>query len=213
MKQFYTALLALVFTCSFSVATAQLTNFSFAGAAGDEATWPSGNSPTTEFTYLKRGPGITPYAFGSHFGSIGWTTSLQPDLDDYLEFTVVQKPGAKVNIVNLDMQHFGAELGPKYFVVRTSIDDFTDNATNVVYVNDLTEQRSSNFLFSSPIVMGNAPLIIRLYAFGSETEDDYWGPGGSNGTDLGISSKQMGALSAGFSDLNAQKLTVSILLN
>jgi hypothetical protein len=192
MKKNYTFFILLLFASLFNRAMAQIVSFSFAGSSGDEMSWPStAETSGVQPSSITRGPGVTATANADRFNSKGWTTGSVVDVNDYVEFTIIPKPGFAVTISTIALQHQRSVTGPKSFVIRTSLDDFAANATNEVNIPDVNTNQSSTFTFPS-VISTTAPLVIRIYAYNSEAANGTWGPGESaDGNDISISGSQI----------------------
>jgi len=167
-------------------ASAQIASFSFAGSDGDETSWPSTEAVGVQQSLITRGPGVTAVANADRFNSKNWTTGSIPDLNDYLEFTITPKPGFSISLTEIALQHQRSVTGPRSFVIRTSLDDFANDATNSVTVPDVNTNQSSTFIFQTAISL-TTPLVIRIYAYNAEAANGTWGPGESiDGKDMVI---------------------------
>ncbi|HVF80748.1 MAG TPA: T9SS type A sorting domain-containing protein [Flavisolibacter sp.] len=188
MKKLYPFILLFILFLFFHQANAQLVSFSFAGSDGDESTWPSsaegaGILPSA----ISRGPGITATANADRFNSKNWTVATSPDVNDYIEFTITPKPGYSISLSSTQLQHQRSSTGPKSFVIRTSVDGFTTDATNIVNVPDVNSNQLSTFSFTTTIGT-TSPLVVRIYAYNAEAASGTWGPGESvDGNDIVLS--------------------------
>ncbi|RYF79285.1 MAG: T9SS type A sorting domain-containing protein [Chitinophagaceae bacterium] len=168
MRKFYTFLFMLLVICC-QQASAQIASFSFAGSDGDETSWPSTEAVGIQQSLITRGPGVTAVANADRFNSKNWTTGSTPDLNDYLEFTITPKPGFSISLTEIVLQHQRSVTGPRSFVIRTSLDDFANDATNSVTVPDVNTNQSSTFTFQTAISL-TTPLVIRIYAYNAEAQ-------------------------------------------
>ena len=185
MKKLYTVFLAFFLLLFFHQSSAQILTFSFSGSNGDEATWPtSATGAGIQPTSISRGPGLTAIPNADRFNSRAWTTAGTLDLNDYLEFTITPTGGYSFTLTSITMQHQRSNTGPRTFVIRTSLDGFAADATNVVTVPDINTNQSSSFTFLSAIT-STVPVTIRIYAYNAENTNGTWGPGESaDGNDL-----------------------------
>lgn len=213
MKKFYSVLLTLLFSFSIQQSSAQVLIFSFVGSNGDEASWPSSyEAAGVQQSTITRGAGVTAAANADRFNSKNWTTGASLVSNDYLEFTITPSTGYSVTITDITLQHQRSSTGPKTFVMRTSLDGFASNATNVVTIPDVNTNQTSTFTFTSAIVT-TAPVTIRIYAYNAETANGTWGPGESaDGNDIVVSGS-LTVLPVKFTNLKAvqkdQRITVS----
>jgi PKD repeat protein len=174
-----TALLFLGFS-GFS----QILTFDFAGAAGNEATYPSNfNDALLSASSISRSSAMVPTANADRFNSIMWTTSPALDSNRYLEFTITPLPGKQFSISQVIVKYQRSNRGPHKLVVRTSADGFTNNMGGVMNLPDNTLPTTKVFNFS--IVDQQTPLVVRLYGYQAE----YWstsdfGPGDNLGDDI-----------------------------
>lgn len=188
MKKLYSILFTSFLFFSAQTLSAQVLTFSFAGSAGDEATWPSssqgaGVQPST----ISRGAGVSPALTDDRFNSIGWTTSSSIDLNDYIEFTVTPVSGYSITMSSIALQSQRSTKAPRSFVIRTSMDGYAADATNVVTRNDVNTFLTSTFTFTAPITT-SSPVTIRIYAYNAINSSSSWGPGQSaDGNDLVVS--------------------------
>lgn len=188
MSKLYTALITSVFLFFFYTSPAQVLSFSFQGSNGDEASWPSttqgvGVQPSS----IVRGPGITAALADDGFNSSGWTTNASPDLNEYIEFTITPSSGYAITLSNIILQFRRSSKAPRNFVIRTSIDAYVANATNVINRTDVNTVQTNTFTFVSPITM-TSPVIVRIYAYNAANANNSWGPGTStDGNDMIIS--------------------------
>lgn len=179
MKKFYTVLFTLLLFLFFHQTKAQVVTFTFAGINGDEAAVVSNTqAPGVQPATISRGPGVTASPTGDRFNSRDWTTGTSPDMNDYVEFTITPQAGYSITITDITLQHQRSSTGPKSFVIRTSLDGFAANATNVVNIADVNTTQTSSFSFGSVITI-NSPITIRIYAYNAETTSGTWGPGQS----------------------------------
>lgn len=181
MKKVYFLLVGMfLFINGFS----QLLTFDFAGLAGDEVSAGSGTNATGVLaSTITRGSGVNASGNADRFNSNQWTTSASVDANDYLEFTITPDGGYLLTITSIDIQHMRSGTGPVSFVVRTSLDSYAADATNVVTVADVTTSLSSTFTFTSSINT-SVPVTIRLYGYAAEGSTGSWGPGDSAGDDI-----------------------------
>jgi len=187
--------------------------FSFVGSNGDEASWPSSYEATgVQQSTITRGSGVTAAANADRFNSKNWTTGNSVVSNDYLEFTITPNSGYSVTLTDITLQHQRSSTGPKSFVIRTSLDNYASDATNVVTIPDVNTNQTSTFTFSSAIV-STTPVTIRIYAYNAETANGTWGPGESvDGNDIVVSGS-LTILPVKFTNLKAvqkdQRITIS----
>lgn len=213
MKKFYSFLLTLVFSFCIHQSFSQVIVFSFVGSNGDETSWPSSyEAAGVQQSTITRGSGVTAAANADRFNSKNWTTGTSAVSNDYLEFTITPNSGYSVTITDITLQHQRSSTGPKSFVIRTSLDGFASDATNVVTIPDVNTNQTSTFTFSSAIV-STSPVTIRIYAYNAETGNGTWGPGESvDGNDIVVSGS-LTILPVKFTNLKAvqkdQHITIS----
>ena len=213
MKKFYSFLLTLLFSFCVQQSFSQVIVFSFVGSNGDEASWPSSYEATgVQQSTITRGSGVTAAANADRFNSKNWTTGNSVVSNDYLEFTITPNSGYSVTLTDITLQHQRSSTGPKSFVIRTSLDNYASDATNVVTIPDVNTNQTSTFTFSSAIV-STTPVTIRIYAYNAETANGTWGPGESvDGNDIVVSGS-LTILPVKFTNLKAvqkdQRITIS----
>ncbi len=187
MKKLYSAIfIFFLYTFSHTV-FAQYLTFQFAGSDGDEASWPSTyNGPSIQPSTITRGGGVAAIPNGDRFNSNNWTTTTSIDLNDYIEFTITPVSGATVTVSGIQMQHQRSSTGPRSFVIRTSIDGYSTDATNVINIADINTLQNSTFTFT-PSISTSSSFKIRIYAYAAETATGTWGPGeSSSGDDIAV---------------------------
>jgi hypothetical protein len=97
----YTLLINLLLLSHIS--HAQLVNYSFTGAAGNEATFPPDNQPVNgTASNMSRGAGITPSASANTFSASGFSTT-GIDLNDYFAFSIQPNAGFQLIINRIDL--------------------------------------------------------------------------------------------------------------
>ena len=137
-------------------------SFSFTGALGNEATFPSDgvNSKLTVVPVMSR-LGGAPSAAGGVFSGNGWTTATL-DIAHYYSFTVTPKAGETMTLTNFALKDQRSGTGPVTFAVRSSRDGFAA---------DLQSFASHAALGRSEIILGatfagvTTPVEFRMYAF------------------------------------------------
>lgn len=166
-----------------SAANSQLLTFEFVGIAGSEVTVNSNTNATgVQASTISRGAGVTASGNGDRYNSNGWSTTTL-DLTDYVEFTITPQSLYFLNITNIVVSHQRSGTGPVSFVMRTSLDGYASNATNINTIGDVTATQTSTFTFSSAINTTTA-VGIRLYGYASEGAAGSWGPGDFLGNDI-----------------------------
>lgn len=158
--------------------------FDFDGAAGNEATWPSNvNDPLLSASSISRSSEMIPTANANRFNSLHWTAAPHVDTSRYLEFTITPLPGKRFSITKVIIRYQRNSTGPRKLVVRTSVDNFTNNMGGVAFLAADNIPHSKGFNFS--IVDQETPLVVRLYGYqavyGSVGE---FGPGDNIGNDV-----------------------------
>lgn len=188
MSKLYTALITTVFLFFFYTSPAQVLSFSFQGSNGDEASWPSTTQGVgVQSSSIVRGPGITAALADDGFNSSGWTTNALPDLSEYIEFTITPSSGYAITVSNIILQFRRSSKAPRNFVIRTSLDAYAANATNVVNRTDVNTLQTNTFTFVSPITT-SSPFTVRIYAYNAANTNNSWGPGTStDGNDMIVS--------------------------
>jgi hypothetical protein len=188
MRKLYTVLLTSVFLFSFYISPAQVLTFSFQGSNGDEASWPSATQGTgVQPSLIVRGPGVTAALADDGFNSSGWTTNASLNLNEYIEFTITPSSGYAITLSNVILQFRRSSKAPRDFVIRTSLDAYAADATNVVNRTDVNTLQVNTFTFISPITT-SSPVTIRIYAYNAANTNNSWGPGTStDGNDMLIS--------------------------
>jgi len=145
---------------------AQILTFDFAGAAGDEVTYPSNfnDARLTSSSISRSHLGPTPNA--DRFNSRYWPYSSSPDPVKYLTFTITPLPGKSFSITQVKIKYERTNTGPHKLVIRTSADGFTNNMGGVASLTDNTSPQTRLFIFS--ITGQETPLVIRLYGYETE---------------------------------------------
>ena len=170
---------------------AQILTFDFAGAAGNEATWPSNsNDARLTSSVISRSPALYPALTAGIFNSTGWAGphNASPDPNRYLEFTITPLPGKKFSITLLTFTYRRVVgiTAPLKMVIRTSADGFTSNVGGIVNfpnnVNDfLPHTTTRNF----SILDQQTPLTIRFYPYNAQpTWGGQFGLGSNIGNDI-----------------------------
>jgi hypothetical protein len=181
-KIFLHLLLALI---SFP-AGAQILTFSFSGNNGDEINFPSSsNSGGIQASVISRGPNIAAAASGDRFNSINWTTGATPDLNGFIEYTIIPAGGYKIDITSIQLQHRRSSTGPRKFIIRTSVDGFTTDASGELTVPDVNTQQNNSLALLMPLST-TAPVTFRIYGYAAETTSGSWGPGEDTGADINV---------------------------
>jgi len=182
MKKIY-VLLAMLFMVN--MAFSQLLTFEFSALAGNEVTANSNTNATGVLSsVISRGTGVAAGNNAGRFNSNGWTTSaVIIDPDDYVEFTITPDAGYTLDITDIEVLHQRSATGPLSFVMRTSLDAYAADATNVFVGGDVTSTQTATFTFISAINTSSA-VTIRLYAYSAEAAGGTWGPGDGTGNDI-----------------------------
>jgi len=181
MKKIY-LLMAMMFLAV--VSYSQLLTFEFSALAGSEVTANSNTNATGVLSsVISRGTGVAAAANGGRFNSTGWTMTSSIDPDDYVEFTITPDAGYTLNITDIVVLHQRSGTGPMNFVMRTSLDAYAADATNIFAGTDVTTTQNATFTFTSAINTTSA-VTIRLYAYSAEAAGGSWGPGDGTGNDI-----------------------------
>jgi len=203
--------IAVVFFLTHEV-KGQLVTFDFVGLVGNEITVASNsNSAGVQPSAISRGPGVSATANADRFNSTGWTINSTLDPTDYLEIVLKPVTGYVLNVSSITIQHQRSGTGPVSFVLRTSLDAYSNDATNVIVLgSDPTTTQTSvfNFLNSLQLI---SETRIRLYAYSAESGIGTWGPGDGTGNDIIVTgSVATGPLATKFSNLTAHYLNQRI---
>ncbi|MEQ1676691.1 MAG: T9SS type A sorting domain-containing protein [Chitinophagaceae bacterium] len=167
-----------------TVSYSQLVTFDFAGIGGGEATANSNTNATgVQPSVISRGSGVAAGANGDRFNSTGWATAAAVDVNDYVEFTITPQANYTLDITSVLVLHQRSGTGPVSFVIRTSLNSYATDATNVVTIADVTATQTSTFTFLSAINTTSA-VTLRLYGYSSEGAAGSWGPGDGAGNDI-----------------------------
>jgi hypothetical protein len=167
-------------------AEAQILTFSFSGNNGDEPDFPSSsNSGGIQASLISRGSDIAAAASGDRFNSINWTTGSTPDVNDYIEYTIMPAGGYKIDITSIQLQHRRSSTGPRKFIIRTSVDGFATNASGELTVPDVNTQQNNSLALLMPLST-TAPVTFRIYGYAAETTSGSWGPGEDTGADINV---------------------------
>ena len=179
-------LCAIIFTCNsfFVIVQTSFLTFDFAVALGNESTWNSNstNSSIQNPSVICRGSGLTAHLNAGRFNSNNFTTSTSIEFTDYLEFAITPATNYSINISQITIQSQRSSTGPQYFVIRTSIDNYVSNVTNVVTISG-TSLVTNVFTFINSIST-NALVSIRIYGYGATSGSGTWGPGSGGGNDI-----------------------------
>ena len=145
-----------------------LQQFSFSGAAGNEATFPPNGQPANgTIGSMKRGSGITPSAAGNVFAATGFTTNTSVDTADYFSFSIKANQGFKLNLDSIVFGQRRSNSGPASYSVRSSLDGFQNDLgsgscpTNITYNNRI----SLGTAFQS--VASTVTIDFRFYGYGA----------------------------------------------
>lgn len=166
--------LAAALACGkLSAQSDNLLTYDFTGKPGDQLSTPASTVDShLSVTDLQRGSGIEPLAVENSMASTGWSRGeiLVPENEDYLEFTVTPKTEYSINLTDLDFYVSHSTAGPKNFTVRTSLDDYASDATNV-YENVETGAQKLTFTFSPASAFENLsqPVTVRIYGWNASS--------------------------------------------
>jgi len=166
----YTLLINLLLLSHIS--HAQLVNYSFTGAAGNEATFPPDNQPVNgTASNMSRGAGITPSASANTFSASGFSTT-GIDLNDYFAFSIQPNAGFQLIINRIEFDERRSLTGIRTMAIRSSKDAYaTDLAVFNVPDDDLTRTQTVNLVCFTRIT---ANTTFRIYGYAAEAAGGTW---------------------------------------
>ncbi len=204
----------IIFSCNslFTIAQTTFLTFDFAGILGNEATHNSNSSyPSIQNpSIISRGSGLTADANANRFNSVNFNETISIDLEDYLAFTITPTTNYLINISQITIKSQRSGSGPQNFVIRTSIDSYSSNATNIVSITSTTIE-INNFIFITPITT-SAAINIRIYGYSSLSGTGTWGPGEGSGDDIIVAGSGNFGLPLLFGAIKAEKKETGIQL-
>ena len=155
--------------CSAACVRELVTQFTFAGAAGTEATFAADLvDPELAMTpVISRGAGLIPSVAAGAFSASGWTTGAAIDPGDFYSFTVTPAAGNAMNLSSLQLDERRSGTGIRRWSVRSSLDGFaTDIAVFTVPDDTLTRTQ----LVSLSPAFHDLTTSVELRIFGCQAE-------------------------------------------
>ncbi len=161
--------------CSATCTLEIITQFSFPGAAGNEAIAAADltDARLAAIPELSRGPGIAPSVAEGAFSASGWTTSSFFDPGDFYSFTVTPTPGATMKLLSLQLDERRSATGIRSWVLRSSLDAFATDLALVTVPDDILFRTQSIPLPAAFHSLTSA-VELRLFAFGAEFSSGTW---------------------------------------
>lgn len=176
MKKIFLVIFAL-FSPFFLLAQIQLAQFSFTGAAGNEANFPpDAASIATGLTVsnISRSAAIgTGAGIAGRFNSNTWTTSTSVDLNRYFTFSIQAQAGFNVSLNRIELDEDRSATGIRNWQVRSSLDNFT-TVLAVFSVPDDTNIRTAQTINLTGFINFTTAVEFRFYGYTSEATGGLW---------------------------------------
>ncbi|HRH35722.1 MAG TPA: hypothetical protein PKY12_11705, partial [Catalimonadaceae bacterium] len=169
-------LFSLLFLATVSKAQL-LQSFTFAGSQGTEITSPPNGQPTNgSLSHIKRGSGVTPNNAGGAFGATGFTTQANLDTADYFEFAVKANVGYQLRLDSIVVSERRSNTGIRKFVVRSSLDGFTENLSSFDLPDDNLFRNNQKTVFGSSFqqLSASTTASFRFFGYSAENETGSW---------------------------------------
>lgn len=112
-----------------SASAQELVRYNFQGATGDQAsTAASFEDPCVTALPVTRSANLTPSAGGNSISSSNWAVG------QYYSFGFTVNPGFVANLTSLEIGSRSSSTGPRFFVLYSSLDNFTSPLATVEHV-------------------------------------------------------------------------------
>ena len=183
--------LIIHFICilNFSFSQTAIVTFDFAGLSGNESSANSNSSHASVVnpSTITRGSGLSnSYTNADRFNSNFFSENTSIDLTDYLQFTITPTTNYTINISQISIQSQRSSTGPQSFIIRTSVDNYTSDASNLISITSHNVTVASSFNFITAIT-STVAVTIRIYGYESTAGNGTWGPGDGTGNDITVS--------------------------
>jgi len=161
--------------CSAACTFELVTRFSFAAAAGTEATFAADvvDPELTATPVMSRGAGLTPSVAAEAFSASGWTTDVAIDPDDFYSFTVTPHVGATMQLLGLQLDERRSATGIRSWSVRSSLDGFASDI-GVFAVPDDVLFRTQTVPLPAQFRDLTTAVEFRIFGFQAEAAVGTW---------------------------------------
>jgi len=161
--------------CSASCAIELVTQFTFTGAAGSEATFAASLAdPGLAATpAMSRGAGVAPSTATDAFSASAWTTGTTLDPGDYFSFTVTPAAGNALNLRAVLLDERRSATGIRSWSLRSSLDGFASDIA-VFTVPDDTLTRSETAQLPAQFHDVTTAVEFRIFGYQSEAAGGTW---------------------------------------
>src|SRR5687768_3493837 len=167
MKTFL-ILIAVFLTSLVNVQAIQVT-YSFAGAAGNEASFgPDAQPPGMSASDVTRGSGLTPSAASGAFSSSAWTTAATRDLNDYYALAIGPQAGFLMTLTRLELDERRSSTGIRSWSVYSSLDSFASALGTFSVPDDDLTRVNQGINLSGAFANLALPVEFRIYGFQAE---------------------------------------------
>lgn len=178
MNTRFALLLVCVMLYFASTSSAQITTYSFTGAAGNQASTAASGvaSGLQSGATVTRGIGITAQTQPNSMNSSGWTTSSSPNTNDYYTFTITPSAGFQVSFTNLQInvqRSSGSgsnDGGPTAGVVRSSLDSYGANIGSSFTIGTSASEVTID-LSGAAFQNLTSAITFRIYGYNAENSD------------------------------------------
>lgn len=181
--------LIIHFICilNFSFSQTAIVTFDFAGLSGNESSANSNSSHASVVnpSNITRGTGLIADDNADRFNSRSFSQNSSIDLNDYLQFTITPTTNYTINISQISIQSQRSATGPQSFIIRTSVDNYTSDASNLISITSIATVSSSFNLITA--ITSTVAVTIRIYGYGASHGNGTWGPGDGTGNDITVS--------------------------
>lgn len=157
------------------VAEGALVTFSFAGANGNEGSYPPDAQPSGALVSdMTRGSGLTASEATGAFGASRWTTATTRDANDYFSFTITPQSGYALTLTHVELDERRSLTGIREWAIYSSLDNFT-TALGTFLVSDDENWRSDQGVdLDSPFQSLTSALEFRFYGYNAEGTLGTW---------------------------------------
>lgn len=165
----------LVLQTSYLAAQTPIAQFSFTGAAGNEASFaPDAQPANGTLSNMSRGPGNTASSFGGAFSATNFPTGAI-NLTNYFSFTIQAQTGNFLTLTRIDLDETRSLTGIRDWEVRSSLDGFAAAiATFNVPDNSSTRTQTITLSGSFANLPASTAVEFRLYGFTAEASGGTW---------------------------------------
>lgn len=181
--------LIIHFICilNFYFSQTAIVTFDFAGLSGNESSANSNSSHASVVnpSNITRGTGLIADDNADRFNSRSFSQNSSIDLSDYLQLTITPTTNYTINISQISIQSQRSGTGPQSFIIRTSVDNYTSDASNLISITSIATVSSSFNLITS--ITSTLAVTIRIYGYGASHGNGTWGPGDGTRNDITVS--------------------------